>query len=108
MQYQGLAMATICPNGGATTLTEGTSSVGRSYCCFCGRKRCVYVAGYEQKIIMEGPTFAKYWKNGVPVKLSTASSAATGIAVFDNETGWENNGTYSSVANTGKRECLLI
>jgi hypothetical protein len=36
----------------------------------------------------------------VPVKLSTANSIATGIAVFDNDvyvTGWENNGNKDVV-----------
>ncbi len=56
----------------------------------------VYVAGCEQENYSGGGlTFAKYWKNGVPVKLSASNSNATGIAVFDNDvyvTGWENNG----------------
>lgn len=92
----GLAMATVWKNGNAATLTEGTASVGIATAVFVVGSD-VYVAGYEQEDYYgSGPTFAKYWKNGVPVKLSTASSAATGIAIFDNDvyvSGWENNGT---------------
>ncbi|ANH82986.1 hypothetical protein A8C56_20140 [Niabella ginsenosidivorans] len=92
----GLAMATIWKDGTATTLTAGTASVGVATAVFVVGND-VYVAGYEQEdYYHSGLTFAKYWKNGVPVKLSTASSAATGIAVFGNDvyvSGWENNGT---------------
>lgn len=94
----GLAMATIWKNGDAATLTEGTASVGIATAVFVVGSD-VYVAGNEQENYYGGGfTFAKYWKNGVPVKLSTASSAATGITVFDNDvyvSGWENNGTYN-------------
>ncbi len=94
----GLAMATIWKNGTATTLTEGTASVGVATAVFVAGSD-VYVAGYEQENYYGGgPTFAKYWKNGVEVKLSTASSSATGIAVFGNDvyvSGWENNGNYN-------------
>lgn len=92
----GLAMATIWKNGNATILTEGTASAGVATAVFVVGND-VYVAGYEQEDYYGGgPTFAKYWKNGKPVKLSTASSAATGIAIFDNDvyvSGWESNGT---------------
>jgi hypothetical protein len=93
----GLAMVTIWKNGSATTLTAGTASVGiATAVCVAGND--VYVAGYEQEDYYGGgPSFAKYWKNGVAVKLSTVSSGATGIAVFGNDvyvSGWENNGNY--------------
>jgi len=94
----GLAMATIWKNGVATTLTAGTASVGVATAVFLAGTD-VYVAGYEQEDYFGGgPTFAKYWKNGVPIKLSTVSSSATGIAVFGNDvyvSGWENNGSYN-------------
>lgn len=93
----GLAMATIWKNGNATTLTEGTASVGVATAVFVIGND-VYVAGYEQEDYYgSGKQFAKYWKNGVPVKLSNASSGATGITVFGNDvyvSGWENNGTH--------------
>lgn len=95
----GLAMATIWKNGNATTLTTGTASVGVATSAFVVGGD-VYVAGYEQEDYYGGgPSFAKYWKNGTPVKLSTQSSAATGIAVFGNDvyvSGWENNGTNNT------------
>lgn len=91
-------MATIWKNGTATTLTAGTASVGVATAVFV-KGNDVYVAGYEQENYYGGgPTFAKYWKNGVAVKLSTTSSSATGIAVFGNDvyvSGWENNGAYN-------------
>ncbi|MBB5439315.1 hypothetical protein HDC92_003002 [Pedobacter sp. AK017] len=94
----GLAMATIWKNGTATTLTAGTASVGVATAVFVKGNE-VYVAGYEQENYYGGgPTFAKYWKNGMEVKLSTASSGATGIAVFGTDvyvSGWENNGAYN-------------
>lgn len=94
----GLAMATIWKNGTATTLTAGTVSVGVLNAVFVAGND-VYVAGYEQENYYGGgPTYAKYWKNGVAVKLSTTSSGATGIAVFGNDvyvSGWENNGNYN-------------
>lgn len=94
----GLAMATVWKNGTAATLTAGTASVGVATAVFVTGND-VYVAGYEQEDYYGGgPSFAKYWKNGVPVKLATVSSGATGIAVFGNDvyvSGWENNGTYN-------------
>ncbi|HTJ50067.1 MAG TPA: IPT/TIG domain-containing protein [Cyclobacteriaceae bacterium] len=96
----GLAMATIWKNGSYTLLTDGDNSVGVAKAVVVVGND-VYVAGYEQENYSGGGlTFAKYWKNGVPVKLSTANSNATGIAVFDNDvyvTGWENNGTQNVV-----------
>lgn len=81
----GLAMATIWKNGNAITLTAGTASVGIATAVFVVGGD-VYVAGYEQENYYgSGPAFAKYWKNGIAVKLSTVSSAATGIAVFGND-----------------------
>lgn len=92
----GLAMATIWKNGVVTNLTTGNNSVGVATAVFVVGSD-VYVAGYEQENYSgAGPTYAKYWKNGAPVKLSTASSSATGISVFDNDiyvSGWESNGT---------------
>lgn len=92
----GLAMATIWKNGVATTLTDGTVSVGVATAVFVVGSD-VYVAGYEQEDYFHGgATFAKYWKNGVAVKLATVSSAATGIAVYGTDvyvSGWEHNGT---------------
>ena len=89
-------MATIWKNGNAATLTAGTASVGVTTAVFVAGND-VYVAGYEQEDYYSGgPTFAKYWKNGEPVKLSTASSVATGIVIFDKDvyvSGWESNGT---------------
>lgn len=100
----GLAMATIWKDSVAQTLTDGNNSVGVATAVFVVGSD-VYVAGYEQENYSGGgPTFAKYWKNGVVVKLSTVSSAATGIAVFGNDvyvSGWENNGT-SNVAKYWK------
>jgi len=94
----GLAMATIWKNGNATSLTAGAVSVGVLNAVFVAGND-VYVAGYEQEDYYHvGPTFAKYWKNGVAVKLSTVSSGATGITVFGNDvyvSGWENNGSYN-------------
>lgn len=94
----GLAMATIWKNGTAATLTAGTASVGVATAVFVVAND-VYVAGYEQENYYGGgPSFAKYWKNGIEVKLSTVSSGATGIAVFGNDvyvSGWENNGSYN-------------
>ena len=93
-----LPMATIWKNGTPTTLTAGTVSVGVLNAVFVAEND-VYVAGYEQEDYYHvGPSFAKYWKNGVAVKLSTVSSGATGIAVFGNDvyvSGWENNGSYN-------------
>ncbi len=92
----GLAMATVWKNGEPTLLTDGTNSVGiaRAIVVVGGD---VYVAGYEQENYFGGGgTYAKYWKNGTAVKLSTVSSNAIGIAIFDNDVyvvGWENNGT---------------
>ncbi len=92
----GLAMATIWKNGVYTTLTDGDNSVGVAKSVFVVGAD-VYVAGYEQENYSGGGlTFAKYWKNGAPVKLSTSNSNATSIAVFDNDVyvaGWEDNGT---------------
>lgn len=92
----GLAMATLWKNGVATTLTDGTVSVGVATAVVTSGSD-VYVAGWEQEDYYHGgPQYAKYWKNGVVVKLSTVSSAATGIAVFGNDvyvSGWESNGT---------------
>jgi len=92
----GLAMATIWKNGVATTLTDGAASVGVATAVFVVGND-VYVAGWEQENYYGGgPQYAKYWKNGVEVKLATVSSAATGIAVFGNDvyvSGWESNGT---------------
>ncbi|PUZ25863.1 hypothetical protein DCC81_16560 [Chitinophaga parva] len=94
----GLAMATIWKNETAATLTAGTASVGVATAVFVAGND-VYVAGYEQEDYYGGgPSFAKYWKNGVEVKLSTVSSGATGIVVFGNDvyvSGWENNGSYN-------------
>ena len=91
-----LAMATIWKNGAATMLTDGTVSVGVAIAVFVVGSD-VYVAGYEQEDYFHGgATFAKYWKNGVAVKLATVSSAATGIAVYGTDvyvSGWEHNGT---------------
>jgi len=96
----GLAMATIWKNGNYTFLTDGNNSIGIARAVVVAGND-VYVAGYEQENYSGGgPTFAKYWKNGVPVKLSTASSYATSIAVFDNDVyvaGGENNGTRDVV-----------
>ncbi|NML19520.1 hypothetical protein HHL16_01485 [Pseudoflavitalea sp. G-6-1-2] len=93
----GLPMATIWENGNAATLTAGTASVGVATAVFAAGND-VYVAGYEQEDYYGGGSqFAKYWKNGVVVKLSNVSSAATGITVFGNDvyvSGWENNGTH--------------
>lgn len=93
----GLAMATIWKNGIATTLTAGTASVGVATAVFVAGGD-VYAAGYEEEDYYgSGNQFAKYWKNGVAVKLSNVSSGATGIAVFGNDvyvSGWENNGTH--------------
>ena len=93
-----LPMATIWKNGTPTTLTAGTVSVGVLNAVFVAEND-VYVAGYEQEDYYHvGPSFAKYWKNGVAIKLSTVSSGATGIAVFGNDvyvSGWENNGSYN-------------
>ncbi|QEC40954.1 IPT/TIG domain-containing protein [Pseudobacter ginsenosidimutans] len=93
----GLAMASIWKNGTATTLTSGTVSVGVATAVFVVGND-IYVAGYEQEDYYGGGSqFAKYWKNGVPVKLSNVSSGATGITVFGNDvyvSGWEHNGTY--------------
>lgn len=92
----GLAMATIWKNGEATLLTDGTNSFAVARAVIVVGND-VYVAGYEQEDYNAGgPTYAKYWKNGVSVKLSTVSSNAISIAVFDNDvyiSGWENNGT---------------
>lgn len=92
----GLAMVTVWKNGVATTLTAGTVSVGVATAVFVAGSD-VYVAGYEQENYYGGGAkFAKYWKNGVEIKLATVSSAATGITVFGNDvyvSGWENNGT---------------
>jgi len=94
----GLAMATIWKNGTAQVLTEGIASLGVATAVVVVGND-VYVAGYEQEDYYHvGPTFAKCWKNGVAVKLSTTSSGATGIAVFGNDvyvSGWENNGSYN-------------
>lgn len=94
-ETSGLAMATIWKNGNATTLTTGTGSVAVATAVFAVGND-VYVAGYEQEDYYgNGSQFAKYWKNGVAVKLSSASSGATGITVFGNDvyiSGWENNG----------------
>jgi hypothetical protein len=94
----GLAMATIWKNGTAQALTEGIASLGVATAVVVVGND-VYVAGYEQEDYYHvGPTFAKCWKNGVAVKLSTTSSGATGIAVFGNDvyvSGWENNGSYN-------------
>jgi len=96
----GLAMATVWKNGNYTMLTDGNNSVGIARAVVVVGND-VYVAGYEQENYSGGGlTFAKYWKNGVPVKLSTDNSIATGIAVFDNDvyvTGWENNGNKDVV-----------
>lgn len=92
----GLAMATIWKNGVATNLTDGAASVGAATAVFISGND-VYVAGWEQENYYGGgPQYAKYWKNGVVVKLATVSSVATGIAVFGNDvyvSGWESNGT---------------
>ena len=92
----GLAMATIWKNGEPTLLTDGNNSIGIARAVVVVGSD-VYVVGYEQENYSGGGlTYAKYWKNGVPVKLSTASSNAISIAVFDNDVyvaGWENNGT---------------
>jgi hypothetical protein len=89
-------MVTVWKNGVATTLTAGTVSVGVATAVFVAGSD-VYVAGYEQENYYGGGAkFAKYWKNGVEIKLATVSSAATGITVFGNDvyvSGWENNGT---------------
>lgn len=96
----GLAMATVWKNGNYTSLTDGINSVGVAKAVLAIGDD-VYVAGYEQENYSGGgPAFAKYWKNGVPIKLSTASSTATGIAVFDGDvyvTGWEDNGNRNVV-----------
>lgn len=97
----GLAMATIWKNGNYTLLTDGDNSIGVARAVVVVGND-VYVAGYEQENYFSGggPTLAKYWKNGVPVKLSTVNSNAIAIAVFDNDvyvTGWENNGTKDVV-----------
>lgn len=93
-----LPMATIWKNGTAVALTAGTASVGVATAVFVTGND-VYVAGYEQEDYYGGgPSFAKYWKNGVAVKLSTVSSVATGIAIFGNDvyiSGWENSGAYN-------------
>jgi len=92
----GLAMATVWKNDNYTLLTDGNNSIGVAKAVVVAGSD-VYVAGYEQENYFGGgPTFAKYWKNGVPVKLSTVNSNATAIAIFDNDVyvaGWENNGT---------------
>lgn len=92
----GLAMATVWKNGAATLLTNGDNSIGIARAVVVVGSD-VYVAGYEQEDYSHGgPTYAKYWKNGVPVKLSTVNSNAIAIAVFDKDVyvaGWENNGT---------------
>lgn len=97
-ETSGLAMATIWKNGAATNLTTGMNSVGVATSIFVAGSD-VYVAGYEQENYSGGgQTFAKYWKNGAPVKLSNTTSSATGIAVFGNDvyvSGWENNGTFN-------------
>ncbi len=94
----GLAMATYWANGNATNLTEGSVSAAVAVAIFASGND-VYVAGWEQEDYYHvGPGFAKYWKNGVPVKLSTVSSGATGIVVWGNDvyvSGWENNGAYN-------------
>lgn len=91
----GLAMATVWKNGVSTTLTTGDTSVAVATAVYVAGSD-VYVAGYDQEDYYHGgAAFAKYWKNGVPVKLSTAPSNATGIMVFGNDvyvSGWEDNG----------------
>lgn len=91
----GLAMATVWKNGISTILTTGDTSVAVATSVYVAGSD-VYVAGYEQEDYYHGgATFAKYWKNGSPVKLSTAPSTATGIMVFGNDvyvSGWEDNG----------------
>lgn len=94
----GLSMATYWKNGNAATLTDGSTSAAVAVAVFVSGND-VYVAGWEQEDYYGGgPGFAKYWKNGMPVKLSTTSSGATSIVVFGNDvyvSGWENNGTYN-------------
>lgn len=91
-----LGMATIWKNGEATLLTDGNNSIGVARAVLVVGND-VYVVGYEQENYSGGgPTYAKYWKNGAAVKLSTVNSNAISIAVFDNDVyvaGWENNGT---------------
>ncbi|MBK7653473.1 MAG: hypothetical protein IPJ20_25880 [Flammeovirgaceae bacterium] len=96
----GLAMATVWKNGDYTSLTDGISSVGvakavlaigNDIYVWCMNKRTNMVADLH---------LPSTGKNGVPIKLSTANSNATGIAVFDGDvyvTGWENNGTRNIV-----------
>ena len=94
----GLPMATCWKNGSAANLTDGSASMAVAVAVFVSGND-VYVAGWDQEDYYgAGPSFAKYWKNGVPVKLSTVSSGATGIVVFGNDvyvSGWENNGSYN-------------
>lgn len=92
----GLAMATVWKNGVATPLTSGQVSVAVVSALFVAGSD-VYAAGYEQEDYYHGgATFAKYWKNGVAVKLSNVASKATGIAVFGDDvyvSGWESTST---------------
>ncbi|MCB0506935.1 MAG: hypothetical protein KDD21_01420 [Bacteroidetes bacterium] len=94
----GLAMATIWKNGVATTLTDGNNSTGVATAVYVVGSD-VYVAGWEQENYSGGgPQYAKYWKNGNEIKLSTVSSGATGIVVYGNDvyvSGWENNGAQN-------------
>lgn len=93
----GLAMPTLWTNGEPTILTTASelNSIGiaRAVVVVGGD---VYVAGYEQENYSGGgKTFAKYWKNGVPVKLSNENSNAISIAIFDGDVyvaGWEHDG----------------
>ena len=78
----GKLIATVWKNGVITSLTDGTNDAVAKDVAVSGND--VYVVGYEED--SNGNQVARFWKNGVPVKLvDTPGSVANLITVSGND-----------------------
>jgi hypothetical protein len=76
----GTPVATVWKNGVAKYLTDGMHLSDASAVYVSGTD--VYVAGFAAQTAQKSDVVATLWKNGVPIKLSTAiGSAATSVFV---------------------------
>jgi hypothetical protein len=93
-------VATVCKNGIASELTDGTKNAFAYSVVVSGND--VYAAGVEEAFTNSSAKIAKFWKNGIPTNLTNGVYEASANSIFVNGTdvyvaGFEATNTLGSL-----------